>query len=485
VSGTVSFFVEMKRRKVLRAAFVYMVMSWLLLQITDVVGPILDLPAWVAKLIFFLLLGGLPIALILAWEFDLTSLGIYREIPLSDSGGGVTAGEGSNEVSRAASLVASVWVLFIGIGLSVGAAAVIHLHEARMIDRQFDLVAEEIAHELGHQLKSNNEVLRTLGALFVNNHQPRLDTFRHLAETVLAEHDEIRAIEWVPLVIDADRGPFIDEMRKVYPGFEIKAFDAGGEEIRPEQRDMYFPVTYTVPKIGNENDIGFDLLSNPDRAVALRDAIVSGKTRQTGPIELVQTDASGFLMFNPVFTDDEVPVSQAARLTGLRGFTLAVVDVRKLVTKVVTATPGATNFLGEITIYEAEANSEVPVVRIDSSNGADLSGSTLAAAVVDAGFGLKCLVQLRPTRAFMAGKFSSEHYIVGGIGILLAIICAVIIHTILTTAETPHNQNQLGDARVKTPGEAQLESVPEPAHLSRAENGGEHRNWRPSRWQAS
>ena len=83
-----TFIVEMKRRKVLRAAFVYLVMSWLVLQITDVVAPILDLPGWVAKLIFFLLAGGLPIALVLAWEFDLTSLGIYREKPLEEPGAG-------------------------------------------------------------------------------------------------------------------------------------------------------------------------------------------------------------------------------------------------------------------------------------------------------------------------------------------------------------------------------------------------------------
>ena len=105
--------------------------------------------------------------------------------------------------------------------------------------------------------------------------------------------------------------------------------------------------------------------------------------------------------------------------------------------------------------------------------------------VVDTGFGLKCLVQLRPTRALMAGKFSSEHYIVGGIGILLSIICAAIINTILIAAEMPIKRSQRADARDKTPGIAQLESVPEQAHLSRAENGGEHRNWRPSRWQSS
>ena len=122
---------------------------------------------------------------------------------------------------------------------------------------------------------------------------------------------------------------------------------------------------------------------------------------------------------------------------------------------------------------------------IDTSNGAELSGSTLAVAVIDAGFGLKCMVELRPTRALMVEKFSSEHYIIGGIGILLSIVCAIIINTVLTAAEMPNKANKLADTREKVIGEALLESVPEQASLPRATDLDEHRHWRPSRWQAS
>ena len=190
-----SLLVEMKRRKVIRAAFLFLVMSWLILQITDVVSPILDLPAWVAKLIFFLLLGGLPISLILAWQFDLTSLGVFREEPLAKSDSSITPGDSNSrkEVSHAVSFIACAWVVLIGTGLSVGAAAVIHLH-------QIDMVAQEIAHELGHHLRSDSEVLRTLGALFIGNRQPDFNTFQYMSEVVIAEHDEIRAIEWVPRI---------------------------------------------------------------------------------------------------------------------------------------------------------------------------------------------------------------------------------------------------------------------------------------------
>lgn len=455
-----SFIVEMKRRKVIRAAFVYLVLFWLLLQITDVVSSILDMPTWVAKLIFFLLLGGLPIALILAWEFDLTSLGIYREKPLVNTGDSIIPGEGDNRknVDEFVGTIAAVWVAFIGIGLSVGAAAVIHLHEVRTVNRQFEMVAQEIAHELGHHLRSDSEALRTLGALFVENRQPDLDTFQHMSETVIAEHNEIRAIEWVPRITDADKEPFIAEMREVYPGFAIKSYDASGQEINVSEREMYFPVTYTVPKIGNEPAIGFDLLSNPDRATALTDAIMTGSIRQTRPIELVQTRATGFLMFSPVFQNDELPVSQSARLASLRGFTLAVIDVGRLVANAIDTSPAASNFLGEIAISDADIDSAVPLIRIDNSKGADLSKSTSAAAPIDAGFGLKCLVEIRPTRSLLVSKFSSEHYIVGGIGIVIAIISAMIINAILTAREMPARLQPVG--RFK-----------------------EDRKWPPSKWQ--
>ena len=64
-----SLFSELKRRKVFRTALAYVVMAWLLLQVTDVMIPIVEYPAWVGKLVFFFLLAGLPVVLVLAWVF--------------------------------------------------------------------------------------------------------------------------------------------------------------------------------------------------------------------------------------------------------------------------------------------------------------------------------------------------------------------------------------------------------------------------------
>jgi CHASE1-domain containing sensor protein len=475
----------MKRRKVLRAAFVYVVMAWLLLQITDVVGPILDLPAWVAKLVFFLLLGGLPVMLILAWYFDLTNLGIYREQPLRKDGVNADPVEGNRALKRTINHIACLWVVFVGTGLSVGAAAVIHLHEAHMIERQFDLIAQEIAHEIKHHLTSDGEALHTLGALFRDNREPELDTFRQLSEKVIAGRDEIEAIEWVPLVMDDERMSFVERMKEVYPGFEIKTFDANGDEQPSVQRARYFPVTYAVPRVGNEAAIGFDLSSNPDRAKALNEAILSGTTRQSGAVRLVQSGIAGFLMFHPVFQDDEVPVSKAARLDSLRGFMLGVVNVQVLVAAAVATTPGAAGFLGEIAMHEGEAVSDVPVTSIDTSNGSELSASTRAVAAADGGFGLKWLVELRPTRALMVEQFSSEHYVVCVVGILLSITGAMVMNAMSASKVMPNKAGGLAEARGQVTDEDLLEPAPGQGDLPEVADLVKEQDWRVSKWRSS
>ena len=53
--------------------------SWLVLQVTDVVAPILALQPWVGKLVLLMLAAGLPVALVFAWAFELTPEGIKRD----------------------------------------------------------------------------------------------------------------------------------------------------------------------------------------------------------------------------------------------------------------------------------------------------------------------------------------------------------------------------------------------------------------------
>src|SRR4029453_8042531 len=70
------FFEEVKRRKVYRVAAAYVIVAAGIIQLASAAFPAWELPNWALRLVIVLLLLGFPIALMLAWVFDLTSQGI-------------------------------------------------------------------------------------------------------------------------------------------------------------------------------------------------------------------------------------------------------------------------------------------------------------------------------------------------------------------------------------------------------------------------
>jgi len=73
-----NFFTELKRRNVSKVAVAYAVVGWLLIQIATQVFPFLEIPNWAIRLVILLTALGFPVALIIAWAFELTPEGIKR-----------------------------------------------------------------------------------------------------------------------------------------------------------------------------------------------------------------------------------------------------------------------------------------------------------------------------------------------------------------------------------------------------------------------
>lgn len=82
-----SFWGELRRRNVVKVGAAYAVLAWLLIQIAAAVFPQLNLPQWGPTLVTVLLLLGFPVALLLAWAYELTPEGIRktRHVPLEES----------------------------------------------------------------------------------------------------------------------------------------------------------------------------------------------------------------------------------------------------------------------------------------------------------------------------------------------------------------------------------------------------------------
>ena len=69
-------FAELKRRKVFRVAVAYIIAGWVIMQVVDVMFPALRLPDWTVTFVAVIVLVGFPLAIILAWAFELTPEGV-------------------------------------------------------------------------------------------------------------------------------------------------------------------------------------------------------------------------------------------------------------------------------------------------------------------------------------------------------------------------------------------------------------------------
>jgi len=77
-----AFLAELRRRNVFRVAAAYLVVGWLVMQIVSVMTPALELPGWVDGFFAVLLMAGLPVALLLAWAFEMTPEGVQKTAPV-------------------------------------------------------------------------------------------------------------------------------------------------------------------------------------------------------------------------------------------------------------------------------------------------------------------------------------------------------------------------------------------------------------------
>src|ERR1043165_2013603 len=103
-----NFFAELKRRNVYKVAVAYAVVGWLLIQIATQVFPFLEIPNWIVRLVIAVVAIGFPIALIIAWAFELTPQGIKR------------TEEADREGERPSRSRAWIYVAIVGAAVSAG-----------------------------------------------------------------------------------------------------------------------------------------------------------------------------------------------------------------------------------------------------------------------------------------------------------------------------------------------------------------------------
>src|SRR5438094_9007217 len=125
-------FAELKRRNVCKVGIAYAVVAWLLMQVASQIFPIFEIPNWAVRLVVLLLVIGFPIALILAWAFELTPEGIK----LTESA--------DREAAESSRNKAWIYIIIVAAALSV-AVFFVGRYTAPKVTRSSESLAKSIA----------------------------------------------------------------------------------------------------------------------------------------------------------------------------------------------------------------------------------------------------------------------------------------------------------------------------------------------------
>ena len=105
------FIEELRYRNVFRVAVAYVVAGWLIAQVADLAADAFNAPDWVMKMLIVVLLIGLPVALFLAWAYELTPDGVKKAKDLpEDAPKDPRAGRRLNRITIVALIIAVAWL---------------------------------------------------------------------------------------------------------------------------------------------------------------------------------------------------------------------------------------------------------------------------------------------------------------------------------------------------------------------------------------
>lgn len=235
-------------------------------------------------------------------------------------------------------------VLLVGLAVTVAAFLLVRNWEQSVIQAELQRQASAQVAVIQSIIDQHTELLESLAGLFAASKLVERSEFRRFVQPILARHPEVQGYGWNPLVRSAERAAFEAYAKRAgLPGFQITEVDENGDRIVAGQRSNYLPAFYLEPLSGNEQALGFDILSESTRREALLLARDRGQAATTHWIRLVQEtgDQYGILIVRPIYTRDAVLDSLQQRRDALIGYVLGVFRVGDMIEEALRPTSPA------------------------------------------------------------------------------------------------------------------------------------------------
>lgn len=167
-------------------------------------------------------------------------------------------------------------------------------------ERRIDIMAQA----LKKTVESKIDILSSIVSFFETSDDVTRTDFHNFVTPIFQRHPGLHGLSWNAVVPRSERHAYEEAAwRDGLAGFRITQQDGHGGLEPAGDRSEHVVVYYIEPQEGNEQALGYDLVSDPTRREILEGARDTGEARATPPIRLVQEagEQSGFLVFVPIY----------------------------------------------------------------------------------------------------------------------------------------------------------------------------------------
>jgi signal transduction histidine kinase len=217
--------------------------------------------------------------------------------------------------------------IVLGVLLTLAAFSMVRQASLERLTAHFDRASASLGVSARQSIANHLDVLYSLRDDFVTHGTLSRAQFATFARAQLERHPGIRALEWVPVVTDAQRPAFEAAARRDgLSGFRLTDRGPQGTLVPTPKRDVYYPVFYVEPLEGNEPALGYTpVLPARDAAIAIARDTGEPSASQAFPIVQSSKGRVGVAVFVPVYGDEALPPTLALRRKKLTGLVEGVV----------------------------------------------------------------------------------------------------------------------------------------------------------------
>lgn len=331
-----------------------------------------------------------------------------------------------NRLRQARIKLVALPALTITVGI-VAAFIYVSNTETNRIKQEISAYGSALNNQLLAKLLAYGDLVESVSNLVYAYPQLTFADFDRFTRLSFAEHPDLQALSWNPVVSYRDKADFETAMRKELrlPEIRITERDASGKLVPASARESYVAVRFITPLDKNRLALGYDIASDPLRLAAINEAVRRNELTASAPLRLVQESgvSSGVLLLHPVYGEDS---QSAASPTGRKtpsGFAVGVFRIADMLQhQLETMLPLGLAFRLEDSgapadnqlLYRYGASTDATLSRFTWTGAIPFNGRTWSASVY-------------PTREYMAANRSLLAWTVLAAGLVLVSLLQALL----------------------------------------------------------